>query len=81
MCIRDSHKFDEQINELTENLESKINYANEQMTDQIKSQIKEQSVEIESKCINKIDVDIKNKIMEIESVCKQSVQESVGRCV
>ena len=51
------------------------------MTDQIKIQVKEQSVEIESKCIGKINEnnnDIKNKIVEVENVCKQSIQESVG---
>ena len=51
------------------------------MTEQIKIQVKEQCVEIESKCIKKINEnndDIKNKIVEIENVCKQSMQESVG---
>ena len=40
-----NHKFDEQISEITENLESKINNVNEQMTDQIKIQVEEQCVE------------------------------------
>ena len=76
-----NHKFDEQISEITENLESKIKNVNEQMADQIQVRVKEQYVEIESKCISKIkesNDDIKNKIMEVENVCKQSIQESVG---
>ena len=61
--------------------ENKISNVNEQMTDKIKNQVKEQCVEIENKCINKINEhnnDIEFKIMEEENVCKQSVQESVG---
>ena len=41
------------------------------MTDAIKTQVTEQCVDFENKCISKIDVDIKNRITEIESVCKQ----------
>ena len=43
--------------------------------------IRDRCVEVESKCISKINEHnnaIEIKIMEVENVCKQSVQESVG---
>ena len=51
------------------------------MADQIKIQIEEQCIEIENKCVTKINEsnnDVESKIMEVESARKQSIQESVG---
>ena len=62
-------KIDKQICEITFNIESKISNINEQMADQIKTQVEEQCIEIENKCVTKINErndDIEFKIMEVE---------------
>ena len=79
-----NYECSEQIRELKDNLEDQIIKVHKQTTDQIDKQIKEQCVEVESKCmntINKNNDDIQNKIVELDIKCKQdvqSVQENMG---